>query len=256
MLRQGAHGRDVRHLQRLLGVKVDGVFGPGTAQALREAQRELALEADGVAGPLTFASLEARGAPVAADPEIEDAVVFPGDLPPWLTIALKDLGVREIPGPEAHPRIVKWFDNTTLRSTSDEVPNCAAAVCTWLEEAEVFSPRNARARSFETWGDELDLAGPLPIGAVMVFARGKPGSGQGHVGLYCGGNQNRNGGGRVALLGANQGDLCCIKRTPCNALLSARWPEGWDLPALRYHDEEAVLSMDSWGGSGSGDSWA
>lgn len=65
-LRQGAAGGDVRQLQiRLSGhppyggqVAIDGVFGPGTRNALIRFQRARRLQADGIAGPATFRVIE------------------------------------------------------------------------------------------------------------------------------------------------------------------------------------------------------
>jgi len=53
-LGEGAHGRDVKQLQRYLGkaghrVARDGEFGPRTGRALRATEAELELRADGVA---------------------------------------------------------------------------------------------------------------------------------------------------------------------------------------------------------------
>src|SRR6188474_1517823 len=53
-LRVGAHGADVKRLQRYLGsaghrVARDGEFGPRTLRALRATERELELRVDGVA---------------------------------------------------------------------------------------------------------------------------------------------------------------------------------------------------------------
>jgi peptidoglycan hydrolase-like protein with peptidoglycan-binding domain len=61
-LRVGAHGRDVRQLQRLLkqvgiDVQVDGQYGPGTADAVRRFQRAAHLLVSGVAGPRTARAL-------------------------------------------------------------------------------------------------------------------------------------------------------------------------------------------------------
>jgi cell wall-associated NlpC family hydrolase len=47
----------VADLQRLLGVSADGVFGRGTARAVRDFQRHHGLRADGVVGPATWAAL-------------------------------------------------------------------------------------------------------------------------------------------------------------------------------------------------------
>ncbi|ATB37205.1 penicillin-resistant DD-carboxypeptidase [Cystobacter fuscus] len=71
VLRQGARGADVTELQRRLqraGVfqgNVDGVFGPGTAEAVRQFQSsQPGLQADGIVGPGTWNSLNgARPSP-------------------------------------------------------------------------------------------------------------------------------------------------------------------------------------------------
>ena len=51
------HGTSVSDLQRLLGIQADGVFGRGTARAVRDFQRHHGLRADGVVGPATWAAL-------------------------------------------------------------------------------------------------------------------------------------------------------------------------------------------------------
>ena len=56
-LRIGSKGSEVVDLQKALGVSADGVFGPGTAKALKEWQRKNRLASDGVAGPKTLRKL-------------------------------------------------------------------------------------------------------------------------------------------------------------------------------------------------------
>lgn len=61
-LKQGKRGRDVRYVQRFLGLKVDGIFGPKTAEAVREHERKLKtthpkLKADGYVGTTTWHTL-------------------------------------------------------------------------------------------------------------------------------------------------------------------------------------------------------
>jgi Putative peptidoglycan binding domain len=59
--RVATRGPSVRVLQRRLGVSADGVFGPGTARAVKRAQRRHGLTADGVVGPATWRALGIGG---------------------------------------------------------------------------------------------------------------------------------------------------------------------------------------------------
>lgn len=53
VLREGSHGDDVKAVQRIVGAKVDGAFGPRTEHAVRTWQRKRGLAADGIVGPIT-----------------------------------------------------------------------------------------------------------------------------------------------------------------------------------------------------------
>ena len=53
----GSTSYDVRALQRKIGVRADGEFGPKTRRALKRWQRRNGLTADGVVGPQTLAKL-------------------------------------------------------------------------------------------------------------------------------------------------------------------------------------------------------
>jgi peptidoglycan hydrolase-like protein with peptidoglycan-binding domain len=67
-LRQGSKGDAVKKWQGILGVKQDGVFGPGTAEATKKWQKERGIKADGVVGPATWT------AALATSPKGKDAV--------------------------------------------------------------------------------------------------------------------------------------------------------------------------------------
>lgn len=60
LLKVGSIGREVRYLQRLLKIKIDGLFGVSTALAVREFQRENKLKVDGIVGPKTWKLLLAE----------------------------------------------------------------------------------------------------------------------------------------------------------------------------------------------------
>ena len=56
-LRVGSRGDGVKQMQRKLGIAADGVFGNGTAQAVKAWQEANGLKADGIIGPKSLAKL-------------------------------------------------------------------------------------------------------------------------------------------------------------------------------------------------------
>lgn len=56
-LKRGMEGEDVKRIQKVLGVEADGIFGFGTAGAVKKWQRQNGLEADGIVGPKTQAKM-------------------------------------------------------------------------------------------------------------------------------------------------------------------------------------------------------
>jgi cell wall-associated NlpC family hydrolase len=88
ILRLGASGSEVTHLQRLLGVHGDGRFGEATLRAVRRFQAEHGLLVDGQVGPHTWAALETewRGAP-------GEAVLRDGSTGPAVAAVQRLLGV-------------------------------------------------------------------------------------------------------------------------------------------------------------------
>ena len=67
VLSSGSEGRQVQLLQAALGIKVDGIFGPETEEAVRSFQASKGLTVDGVAGPLTNAALRGGSTAFAAN---------------------------------------------------------------------------------------------------------------------------------------------------------------------------------------------
>jgi hypothetical protein len=87
-LRRGSTGDSVKTLQTLLGLKVDGSFGPKTEAAVRAVQRSLDSVPDGIVGPRTWAALDGasqaamRAAAASATAESMAATLDAATLPP------------------------------------------------------------------------------------------------------------------------------------------------------------------------------
>jgi peptidoglycan hydrolase-like protein with peptidoglycan-binding domain len=56
-LQRGSTGPNVRYIQGVLGIKVDGQFGPITDRAVRAFQRTHGLKVDGIVGPITYGKM-------------------------------------------------------------------------------------------------------------------------------------------------------------------------------------------------------
>lgn len=132
---------------------------------------------------------------------------------PWMDIAKKEIGMKEVPGSGNNPRVVEYHSATTLKATEDSVPWCSAFVSWCLEQAEIKSTKNAWARSYLQWGKKLDKP---RYGCVVVFSRG---DNSGHVGFFQAETEDT-----IMVLGGNQSDSVCIKEYPKSRLLGYRWP--------------------------------
>ena len=138
------------------------------------------------------------------------------DSPPWLKAARREIGVKERPGNENHPRILEYFRATRYHAQADEVPWCAAFVCFCLEQVGVRSTKSARAASFADWGNDCELTD----GAVVVFSKADPDAGgSGHV-AFCVGVE----GDSVLVLGGNQANAVCVAKRPRSRIVAVRWP--------------------------------
>src|SRR5271165_228248 len=74
VLTEGSEGRQVQMLQQALGnVKVDGIFGPETEEAVKSFQARSGLTVDGIVGPLTGAALRGSSAGDALTASIASA---------------------------------------------------------------------------------------------------------------------------------------------------------------------------------------
>lgn len=143
---------------------------------------------------------------------------------PWLKIAESELGVHEFAGEAANPLIVQWFaDCGHPEITSDEVPNCAAALGSWLKRAGIKGTGALNARSYLDWG--INLEEPV-LGCIVVFER-PPDPDAGHVAIF-----KRLVGNQVEVHGANQNDCVSVTRFPADRVINYRWPAGVPLPNI------------------------
>lgn len=134
-------------------------------------------------------------------------------IPLPLRIAAGDLWITEIVGVKANPRILEFHNHTTLKSTSDEIAWCSAAMCAWQEEGGESSTKSAAARSWLNWGKSTDMP---QAGDVAVLSRGTS-EWQGHVGFYLAGDENS-----FLMLGGNQSNSVNVQKQLRGKLLGFR----------------------------------
>lgn len=133
----------------------------------------------------------------------------------WLEIAREELGVTEVSGKVARPRILEYFAVSGHPEVKDdETAWCSAFAGFCMEKAGIKGTMSLAARSWLRWGKSCK---PKP-GAVMVFKRGTS-SWQGHVGFYIAETATH-----YEVLGGNQGNSVSIRRYPKTAFLGSRWP--------------------------------
>jgi uncharacterized protein (TIGR02594 family) len=134
---------------------------------------------------------------------------------PWMPIAIRELGVKEYSGAAANPRIVEYLRSTTLGpelNSDDKTYWCSAFVNWCVEKAEYEGTDSGWARTWETWGREIEIP---RRGCIVVFSRVSGG----HVGFYIGESDNK-----INVLGGNQSDSVCYEDCDKSKLLSYRVP--------------------------------
>jgi uncharacterized protein (TIGR02594 family) len=137
--------------------------------------------------------------------------------PIWMDIAEAELGVTEIPGPEAEGRIVEYLESTSLGhpdNQTDETPWCSAFVNWCMVQAGYQGTDSAWARSWLNWGREPEEE--EYEGCICILSRGK---GSGHVGFLTEWDDES-----VILLGGNQSNQVCYATYPVSRVLGYRVP--------------------------------
>lgn len=150
----------------------------------------------------------------------------------WIANARRYVGQGEVKGPHHNPHILKWWKNIGAPFVDDETPWCGAFVGGVLSETGIKPV--AGGASAQAWL-KLPVKLDMPAeGCVVVFWRGSPTSGLGHVGFVVGQDQR----GNLMVLGGNQGDMVSIKPFSRDRVKGYRWPgvypypERFNLPVL------------------------
>lgn len=132
----------------------------------------------------------------------------------FLQAALMEMNVREVKGKNHNPRILQYHKATSLKASADEVPWCASYMNFIIEEkCGVKGTNSAAARSFETWGKELQFPNP---GCVVVLSRGSNPA-YGHVGFYLYESNDK-----IYIVGGNQNNSVSIEGYKKSRLVSYR----------------------------------
>lgn len=141
----------------------------------------------------------------------------PGTLDPY-GVARNHLGVREIPGKEHNPLIVRWHRRLANWVNDDETAWCSSFVNYCAAEAGYETSGKLDARSWLKVGMPVELADARP-GDVVILWRGRKDSWQGHVAFLEHHNAKR---GLLYLLGGNQNNEVNITAYDPGKLLGIR----------------------------------
>ena len=133
-----------------------------------------------------------------------------------LEIALSQFGIKEIPGKEDNPEVVKYFNEIGFDGAKlkDETAWCSAFANWVCKTAGVAYTKKLNARSWLLVGDEIKEP---KMGDVVVLWRESKSSWKGHVGFYIS-EDDKN----IFVLGGNQNNQVNIKPYSKNRLLGFR----------------------------------
>ncbi len=208
--------KDIQQALKELGYDpgpIDGIRGRKTLKAIKAFQQDKSLVVDGLVGPKTSAVLFNGNATVSGE-EFDIPITMP-----WIETAYSLIGTQENPGRGSNQAILGWAENLEITSyDDDDIPRCGLFVahCIGLQLPEETLPTNPLvARKWKGFGYEVTPR----FGAVMVFWRGSPVGGKGHVGFYWAEDDEA-----YHILGGNQSNSVNVRRISKNRFLSARWP--------------------------------
>lgn len=141
--------------------------------------------------------------------------ISPSPIPPWIQVAKREIGVKEIRGGE-NPRIIEYHSTTALKASEDEVAWCSSFVNWVCKQCGLERSHSAAARSWLGYGTKLKGYKKY---AIVVLKRGNS-SWQGHVG-FCVDDLGHS----IRVLGGNQTNSVCYATFPKASVLAYIWPK-------------------------------
>ena len=146
--------------------------------------------------------------------------------PIWLSVGWMFVGIEEVPGIKNNPVIMQWSKDINSPSWYDNDDKAWCAV--WMNRLMLACqlPMSGsgyellRAKTFETWGQELKIPS---LGAIMVFSRPEGN----HVGIYLGERKDA-----YYILGANQSNSVRCSWLKKDRLTSTRWATDVPIPKV------------------------
>lgn len=133
-----------------------------------------------------------------------------------LNIALSQYGIKEIPGMQDNPEVLKYFNDIGFDGAKlkDETAWCSALINWCAFKANLKRSGKLTARSWVNIGLEVETP---ELGDVVVLWRESRLSWKGHVGIFIRKTENW-----VYMLGGNQSNQVNISKYPINRVLTYR----------------------------------
>ncbi|MCB0664496.1 MAG: TIGR02594 family protein [Saprospiraceae bacterium] len=134
-----------------------------------------------------------------------------------LKVAAAELGIREFPGPDHNPKIIRYAHDVGLRWVDDDETPWCSIFMNWVAWKAGFKKSGkANARSWLDIG--FEVLEPEP-GDIAIFWRETPESALGHVGIFLGYALGNN---RIYVLGGNQQNAVSVSAYDTARLLQFR----------------------------------
>ncbi|MBY0413714.1 MAG: TIGR02594 family protein [Bdellovibrionales bacterium] len=132
------------------------------------------------------------------------------------TFAKAEMGVKELDGSGNNPRILEYLRSVDFNEEimlADSIAWCSAFVNWCIQQAGGKGTRSPLARSFLTWGRQIEKP---EKGCIAIIKRGRE-VWKGHVGFVEDSSTKY-----ITLLGGNQHNSVCFDNFPRTSVLGYR----------------------------------